>query len=177
MIAIFITQTNTSVAVCINHRYLAEKNGWSYLECGLYDEKEDWPCYFSLVDTFWHTSHGQTFKSRNLSIALQAEATTLERYRQIVKRAYGSLRGIEFGTESGGAIEDHDPKRLARLVASQAFTQKEANLTCCCMLGFNGCCGYCHNSCPCCEGVGQLDHGIGPTCPTCNGTGEGKVAV
>ena len=31
MVAIFTTQTNTSVAVCPGHRYLAENNGWSYL--------------------------------------------------------------------------------------------------------------------------------------------------
>ena len=176
MIAIFTTHTNTSVAVCINHRYLAEKNGWSYLEKGLYDEKEDWPCYFARVDTFWHISNGFFFHSRDLTIALQAEATTLEQYRQIVKRSYGSLRGIKFGTESGGATQDHDSTRLGRMVASGTFTQEEANDTCCCMLGYNGCCGYCHNSCPCCEGVGQIDYGAGPTCLTCNGTGEGKGA-
>ncbi len=176
MIAIFTTLTNTSVAVCINHRHLAESNGWSYLEAGLYDDKEDWPCYFAQVDTFWHSSNGRIYTSRSMSHDLRAEATTMERYRAVVRRAYGSLRGIKFGTEPGGAITDHDPQRLARLVANGTFTQKEANETCCCMLGYNGCCGYCHNSCPCCEGVGQLDHGAGPTCPTCKGTGEGKVA-
>ena len=177
MIAIFTTPSNTSIVVCVNHRHLAEENGWSYLECGLYDaEMEDWPCYFSQVDTFWHSSNGRIFTSRSMTADLQAEATTMERYRQIVKRAYGSLRGVKFGTESGGAITDHDPQRPARLVAQDLLTQEAANESCCCMVGYNGCCGFCHKSCPCCEGVGQLDHGAGPTCPTCKGTGEGRAA-
>ena len=175
MIAIFITLTNTSVAVCPTHRHLAEHNGWSYLEDGLYDKKKDWPCYFAQVDTFWHSSNGQIFTSRGMSIDLQAEATTMERYRQIVKRAYGSLRGIKFGTEAPKANQKHDPNRPARLVAKHLITQNVANESCCCMVGYNGCCGTCHNSCPCCEGTGHLDHADGPTCPSCKGTGEGKA--
>lgn len=175
MIAIYTTLTNTSIVACPAHRHLAEANGWSHLECGLYNAAmEDWPCYFSQVDTFWHSSNGRIFTSRSLSNDLQAEATTMERYRAIVRRAYGTLRSVKFGVESGGAIRDHDPKRLARMVAEGSFTQEEANESCCCMLGANGCCGYCHNSCPCCEGVGQLDYGAGPECPTCKGTGEGR---
>ena len=147
MIAIFITLTNTSVAVCPTHRHLAEHNGWSYLEDGLYDEKEDWPCYFAQVDTFWHTSNGQIFTSRGMSVDLQAEATTMERYRQIVKRAYGSLRGIKFGMEAPKAKQDHN--------------------SCSCCEGT----GHLDHGISLALG---LDNG--PTCPTYKGTGERRTA-
>lgn len=67
--------------------------------------------------------------------------------------------------------EDHDLQRPARLVAVGLLTEGEVKESCCCMVGYNGCCGICHDSCPTCEGVGRLDYGMGAVCSDCRGSG------
>ncbi len=52
--------------------------------------------------TFWHEVNGIRYSSRALHESLLVEASTFDGYRAIVRRAYGSLRGIIFGTEEGG---------------------------------------------------------------------------
>lgn len=42
---IYVTDAQTSVAVCYVHRPLAVEMGWSYLEWQ--EETDDWPCYFA----------------------------------------------------------------------------------------------------------------------------------
>lgn len=103
MIRIYVTFTNTSVAVCEQHRMLAQEKGWSFLE--EQPRRDEWPCYFSEFHqlTFWHSANGQIYTSRSMTPALQEMATTMARYRTIVRRAYGNLRGITFGTEKGQA--------------------------------------------------------------------------
>lgn len=45
---IFVTYNNTSVAVCLRHKGLAEKRGWGLLEWRKPDDEylADWPCFF-----------------------------------------------------------------------------------------------------------------------------------
>lgn len=52
--------------------------------------------------TFWHEVNGRRYSSRALADSLRAEAATLVGYRAVVRRAYGSLRGVKFGEEEGG---------------------------------------------------------------------------
>ncbi len=108
MMYIYVTLTNMRAAVCTRHLYLADGRGWSFLEQR--EREDDWPCYFAYVDTFWHEANGQRFLSRSMTEALQAEATTLARYREIVKRAYGNLRGVTFGTETEQGNTGKQPK-------------------------------------------------------------------
>lgn len=41
---IFVTYNNTSVAVCLRHKGLAERRGWGLLEWR--QRMCDWPCFF-----------------------------------------------------------------------------------------------------------------------------------
>ena len=99
MMGIYVTHDNTCVAVCMRHVHmgLADGRGWSFLEQR--EREDDWPCYFAKVETFWHQVNGQRYFSRALHDTLLTEATTMAGYREIVKRAYGNLRGVKFGTE------------------------------------------------------------------------------
>lgn len=100
MMHIFVTLNNTSVAVCERHVHMGLADGWSFLE---QREREiGWPCYFIDVESFWHEVNGQRYLSRSLHSSLLTEATTMAAYREIVKRTYGNLRGVTFGTEEEG---------------------------------------------------------------------------
>ncbi len=100
MMYVYVTLTNTCVAVCTQHLYLVDNLGWTFLEER--ERQADWPCYFIDVETFWHEVNGHRFLSRSMSTALQAEGVTMAAYREIVKRAYGNLRGVTFGSEGHG---------------------------------------------------------------------------
>lgn len=100
MMNFIVTFIGTSVAVCEQHSHLANELGWSFLEQA--PDGDDWPCYFEDVGTFWHEVNGQRYSSRAIGEKLQAEATTAAAYCEIVKRAYGNLRGVTFGIEKGG---------------------------------------------------------------------------
>ncbi len=99
MMHIFTDFNNTSVAVCERHQLLATEKGWSFLE--VQARKDEWPCYFSEFHqlTFWHSVGGQIYTSRSMTAELQEAATTLARYRAIIRRAYDSLHGVKFGVE------------------------------------------------------------------------------
>lgn len=97
---VYETHSQQIVAVCLRHGYFVDDQGWTFLEQR--DRHPDWPCYFRNNPSFWHKirATGQSYSSRGLTTALQIEeATTLDGYRAIVRRAYGNLRGVEFGIE------------------------------------------------------------------------------
>ncbi len=55
--------------------------------------------------TFWHEVNGIRYNSRAMSGSLQTEAATLDDYRAIVRRAYGTLRGVTVGQMCCECIE------------------------------------------------------------------------